>query len=163
MIIGPVQGSVTGTLNWKHIVVAILNVVASDSSTKVSRRRVSSEDTALIVKCIPDEYCSILQLKRHFAEYGVTRVIVNSRHHSATVFFKSHVNSICWFVLFADRTALISYWHHTVVCLSVRPVSICLNLFNLQSTIILQSLVYHFHVVEGTVWSAFSATVKLLG
>ena len=71
-----------------------MNTVASDSSTKSVRRRLSTEDTALVVKCVPDEYCNISQLKKHFAKYGVTRVFVNPRQHSATVYFRSHVNTI---------------------------------------------------------------------
>lgn len=47
------------------------------------------------MKCVPDEYCSISQLKKHFAEYGVMRVYSNPRQHSATVFFRTHVNIDC--------------------------------------------------------------------
>ena len=81
----------TITVKLRHIAV---NTVASDSSTKSVRRRLSSEDMALVVKCVPDEYCNISQLKKHFAKYGVTRVFVNSRLHSATVYFRSHVNIV---------------------------------------------------------------------
>jgi len=72
-----------------------LNDAASDSSARASRRRLSSEDSALVVRCVPDDYCSIPQLKKHFAKYGVTRVFVNSRQRSANVIFRSHVTSSC--------------------------------------------------------------------
>jgi len=88
--------SVRDTVNWQHIVVDILFNVASDASAKLGRRRLSSEDMALVVKCVPDEYCRISLLKKHFAKYGVTRVFVNARQHSATVIFRTHVNSIIW-------------------------------------------------------------------
>jgi len=59
----------------------------------------SSEDTALAVKCVPDEYCTILQLKKHFEKYGVTRVYVNSRLRSATVIFRSHVSGVSLLII----------------------------------------------------------------
>jgi len=73
--------------------VDLSNVAASDAQSKTYRRRLSSEDSALVVRCIPDEFCNILQLKKHFAKYGVTRVFVNTRNHSATVNFRTHVNT----------------------------------------------------------------------
>jgi len=87
--------------------VDVWNAVASDPTPKTLCRRLSSEDSALIVKCIPDEYCSIVQLKKHFAKYGVTRVVVNPRQHSATVTFSSHVNTII--VECADVICIISF------------------------------------------------------
>jgi len=78
--------------------VNVLNVlntvlVASEASAKSVRRRLSSEDTVLAVRCIPEQYCNIPQLKKHFAKHGVMRVFINSRQRSATVIFRSHVNT----------------------------------------------------------------------
>ena len=74
---------------------SVLNtvLVVSDAATKSVRRRLSSEDTVLVVRCIPEEYCNIPQLKKHFAKYNVMRVFINSRQRSATVIFRSHVNT----------------------------------------------------------------------
>jgi len=69
-------------------------VAVPSVAPKSVRRRLSSEDTALAVRCVPVNYCSITQLKKHFAKFGVTRVFVNSRQNSATVYFRSHVGAI---------------------------------------------------------------------